>query len=104
MNYVFQELLRKGVLIFFDGILIYSLSNAVYVEHLRRVFELMCEHKLYAKRSKCSFATSRVEYLGHYIQREDVSTDPHKVLAIKEWHVPSGLKNLRGFLGLAGYY
>lgn len=104
MNAVFEELLRKGVLIFFDDILVYSPTIEVHLVHLRRVFELMRENKLYAKMSKCSFATDRVEYLGHYIQASGVSTDPQKVKAVKEWPVPSGLKQLRGFLGLAGYY
>lgn len=104
MNAVFHELLRKGVLIFFDDILVYSPSIEVHVKQLRRVFELMHGNNLYAKKSKCFFATQRVEYLGHYIQAEGVSTDPQKIAAIKEWHVPINLKKLRGFLGLAGYY
>lgn len=57
-----------------------------------------------AKRSKCDFATKRVEYLGHFIQAEGVSTDPEKVKSVAEWKIPENLKHLRGFLGLAGYY
>lgn len=104
MNTVFSELLRKCVLIFFDDILIYSSSLGTHVDHLRSVFELMRQNQLFPKRSKCSFATDRVEYLGHFIQETGVSADPHKIKAIVEWPVPSNLKALRGFLGLAGYY
>ena len=96
MNTVFTELLRKCVLIFFDDILVYSPSEEAHVEHLKSVFELM--------RLNQSFATDRVEYLGHFIQKEGVSTDPQRIRAIIEWPVPSSLKALRGFLGLAGYY
>lgn len=64
----------------------------------------MREHSLYAKESKCAFATSKVEYLGHYIEARGVSTDPNKIKAVKEWPIPENLKQLRGFLGLAGYY
>lgn len=59
---------------------------------------------MFAKRSKCAFATSRVEYVGHFIQASGVSTDPNKIKAVAEWPAPSSLKKLRGFLGLAGYY
>ncbi|KAF8115984.1 hypothetical protein N665_0024s0011 [Sinapis alba] len=64
----------------------------------------MRSNKLFAKRSKCEFATSKVEYLGHFIEAKGVSTDPNKLRAVKEWPQPANLKQLRGFLGLAGYY
>lgn len=104
MNSVFKPFLRKFVLIFFDDILIYSASVEDHIHHLSQVFEVMRKNSLYAKRSKCEFATRRVEYLGHYIEAKGVSTDPNKIKAVQECPRPIGLKQLRGFLGLAGYY
>lgn len=104
MNGVFKKYFQKFVLIFFDDILIYSSTFSEHMEHLRVVFELMRGNQLYAKRSKCAFATSHVEYLGHFIEAKGVSTDPNKVKAVQEWPIAKNLKALRGFLGLAGYY
>lgn len=104
MNHVFRDYLRKFVLIFFDDILIYSSSEEEHIRHLEAVFSLMRVNKLFAKRSKCEFATDRVEYLGHFIQASGISTDPRKVKAVEEWPQPKTVKMLRGFLGLAGYY
>lgn len=59
---------------------------------------------MYAKHSKCVFATDRVEYFGHYISAKGVRIDPHKINAVQSWLVPATVKELRGFLGLAGYY
>jgi transposase InsO family protein len=54
--------------------------------------------------SKCTFATRSIAYLGHVISAEGVQTDPHKVTAVLHWPTPNNAKELRSFLGLAGYY
>jgi hypothetical protein len=56
------------------------------------------------KRSKCSFAQNRVAYLGHVFSSQGVATDHSKIEAISAWPVPINTKELRSFLGLAGYY
>lgn len=104
MNYVFTPFLRKFVIVFFDDILVYSPTIDAHVDHLRQVFETIRSHQLFLKKKKCHFATSRVEYLGHFISHGQVFTDPSKIQAVKDWSVPTNLKQLRGFLGLSGYY
>ncbi|XP_071740598.1 uncharacterized mitochondrial protein AtMg00860-like [Rutidosis leptorrhynchoides] len=65
----------------------------------------MRQNTLFAKKSKCVFATSKVEYSGHVISAEGVSTDhPTKIKAMANWFMPKTLRQLRSFLGLTGYY
>ena len=104
MNSVFKPFLRKSVLVFFDDILVYSSSMEEHIHHLKGVFAVMRKNQLFAKMSKCAFAVPRVEYLGHYISAQGIATDPAKIKAVMEWPVPRTLKQLRGLLGLAGYY
>ena len=45
-----------------------------------------------------------MEYLGHIVSHEGVKVEPSKIKAIKEWKIPTSIKNLGEFLGLTGYY
>ena len=104
MNTIFAPMLRKFVLVFVDDILVYSTSLEEHLNHLQQVFHLLHEHHFLLKYSKCSFATQSLEYLGHIISAAGVATDPTKIQAVKEWPIPTDLKQLRGFLDLSGYY
>lgn len=104
MNHIFQKYLRKFILVFFDDIIIYGKSLQGHVDHLRIAFELLVQHQLLVKMSKCVFAADRVEYLGHYISAKGVETDPKKIEVVQLWPTPTSVKLLRDFIGLTGYY
>ncbi|XP_074342931.1 uncharacterized protein LOC141680663 [Apium graveolens] len=103
MNVVFRPLLRKCVLVFFDDVLVYSKNFEDHWIHLAAVFQLMKDNNMFMKASKCAFAVQKIEYLGHFISAQGVETDPNKVSAVNSWQVPRSVKELRGFLGLAGF-
>jgi hypothetical protein len=68
------------------------------------MLQLLKEQQLYAKPSKCFFGVKEVEYLGHIVSHEGVKVDPNKIKAMMDLLIPKTFKNLRGFLGLKGYY
>ena len=104
MNHIFEPYLRKFVIIFFDDILIYSPTWNSHLQHLSLAFSVLLQHQLYVKLSKCDFGASQLDYLGHIICKEGVAMDDKKVAAIMNWPSPRTIKDLRGFLGLTGYY
>lgn len=66
MNTIFAPLLRKGVLVFMDDILVYSTTLEEHAELLKQVFDILQKNEFYLKWSKCAFAQSQLEYLGAY--------------------------------------
>jgi hypothetical protein len=103
-NTIFATLLRKGVLVFVDDILVYSATMSQHLQQLQQVFDILQHHKMFLNKSKCSFAQSQLEYLGHIISAEGVATDPHIIQVVQNLSTPTDSKQLRAFLGLAGYY
>jgi hypothetical protein len=68
------------------------------------VLQRLWEHHLAVKRSKCSFGTTSIGYLGHIISAQGVAMDVEKAEAIWAWPLPRTVRAVRGFLGLTGYY
>lgn len=87
--------------------MIYWCTTTHWKEHLtllKQVFDILSANKFLIKRSKCFFAQLQVEYLGHIVSAKGVAIEPSKIEAVAKWPVPTNLKQLRGFLGLIGYY
>ena len=59
VNEVFRPYLRTSVLIFFDDVLVYSTNFIEHIQHIRAVFEVVRQHKLYAKNSNAYLGALR---------------------------------------------
>lgn len=104
MNDVFAPLLGKCVLVYLDDVLIYSRSAAAHLADLEAALQLLQQHRLYAKLSKCEFNMPELSFLGHVVSQHGVKTDPAKVRAVEDWPAPTNLHELRQFLGLTNYF
>ena len=104
MNRIFWPYLDQFVVVFIDDILIYSKSREKHAEHLRVVLEVLREHKLYGKLSKCEFWLDEVQFLGHVISAQGIAVDPAKIETVVRWERPQIVTEVRSFLGLASYY
>ena len=83
MNNTLHPLLRKCALVFFDDILVYNASYEDHVKHLAQVFDLLSKDQWLVKFSKCHIAQQCINYLGHVIGAQGVSTNPSKVAAVQ---------------------
>ncbi|XP_071704931.1 uncharacterized protein [Rutidosis leptorrhynchoides] len=104
MNQVFLNFIGKFVVVYFDDILVYSLSTDQHLAHLHQVFTVLREQQLYANGAKCHFLTSEVTFLGYIIVNHGIRMDPAKIEAILNWPLPTNLHEVRSFHGLASFY
>ena len=91
MNRVFQLFLDQFVVVFVDDILIYSQSEVEHEDHLRIVLQLLRDHQLYVKFSKCEFWLVEVGFLGHVVSTSGMSMDPEKVEDVIIWERPKSI-------------
>jgi hypothetical protein len=103
MNHIFKPCLCHFFMVFFDDILVYNKNWVTHVARVYLVLQLLHNHQLFPKHSKCTFGTSKFEYLGHIVGGEGVHVDPKKIEAMQDWSCPKTLQSLHGFLGLKGY-
>ena len=94
MNNIFHEYLDDFVIIYIDGILVYSKTAEEHAEHLEKVFQKLRSNKLYAKGDKCDWGKLRIKFLGHELTQGGVLVDDQKIKAILEWEKPKTTKGL----------
>uniref|UniRef100_A0A3B3H990 Gypsy retrotransposon integrase-like protein 1 n=1 Tax=Oryzias latipes TaxID=8090 RepID=A0A3B3H990_ORYLA len=94
----------KEVLVFLDDLIVFSETLEEHEARLLNVLNRLRAYGLKLSLEKCKFFQTSVRYLGHIVSQHGVETDPEKVEALKTWPVPKNLKELRSFLGFAGYY
>jgi hypothetical protein len=83
MNGVFREYFNKFFIVYLDEILVYSKLEEEHEHHLRMVLQVLREHQLYGKLSKCSFYQNQIHYLGHIISEEGIIVDPRRMKPLK---------------------
>ena len=89
---------------YLDDLVIFSATWEEHLQHLSEVLSRLKEAGLSVKPSKCQFAVSQCTYLGHVVGEGKVYPIRNKLEAILEFPTPKTKKQVRSFLGLAGYY
>jgi len=89
MNDIFRTLIAEGiVVVYLDNILIFTETEGQHEQVVRRVLEVLAEHKLFLRPEKCEFHRKRIEYLGLVISENKVEMDPVKVAGVRDWSTP----------------
>jgi len=89
---------------YLDDILIYSSSFSEHVKHVTDILSRLQRFNFKVKRSKCSFFKKEVKFLGFFISKNGIRSDPDKIAAIVKMPNPRNKKAVRGFLGATGWF
>ena len=104
MEIMLSGLARDGCHVYLDDVLVFGSTLEEHNQNLVRVLARIRRAGLKLKPRKCKFAQLSVEYLGHVISAEGIRTDPKKLQAVRQFPVPTNIRALRSFVGLASYY
>uniref|UniRef100_A0A131Z524 Tick transposon n=1 Tax=Rhipicephalus appendiculatus TaxID=34631 RepID=A0A131Z524_RHIAP len=104
MNSVLGPLKNQACVVYLDDILVVGKTEE---EHLRNLDEVL--HRLYEagfrlNREKCHFGLSKMSYLGHTISPIGIQPLPERIAAVSEYPIPTCLKQVQSFMGIASYW
>jgi hypothetical protein len=111
MNIIYKEVIekhaRRGTIIriYMDDIAIATTGTLQdHIDAVRDVLRVAEQNNLYFKLSKCTFHASSIDYLGVIIEKGMTHMDPVKIAGIKNWPIPTKVKDVRSFLGFCNFY
>lgn len=104
MDLAFGDQNFQQVIIYLDDILVFGSTFEETLERLDMVLMRLEEFNLKVKPEKCNLFQEKLRFLGHLVSSGGISPDPEKIRAVREWKTPTTETELRGFLGLCGYY
>jgi len=104
MDLVLSGLNLSICLAYLDDIVLFSRTPEEHLQRLELLLQRLKAANLKLKPSECKLMQTEISFLGHIVSKDGISTDPSKIQLIKDWPVPRNIKELRGYLGLTGYY
>ena len=87
-----------------DDFSVYGDSYELCLMHLEKVLERCEESNLVLNWEKCHFMVTHGIVLGHIVSSKGIEVDKSKVEVIQKLPTPRTVKDVRCFLGHAGFY
>ena len=104
INLVLRGLTWKMVLAFLDDVMVLGSSFEDHMHNLRLVFSRFRQYGLRLKAKKCLFFQKQVEFLGRLVSEDGIEVGPEPTQVVREWPVPTCVKEVQSFLGLVNYH
>jgi hypothetical protein len=106
-----HDLLGTAIRVYMDDIAIAtkaflspSHAHTAHITMVTDVLQVTLDHDLYFKPEKCIFHAPSIDYLGVILEKGVTHMDPVKISGIKDWPMPTSVKDVRSFLGFCNFY
>jgi hypothetical protein len=90
--------------VYLDDIIIHATNRADFVDRTRQVLARLRQFKLVANPKKVVLGASRMLVLGHVLDKEGIQMADFRIKTITDLPLPTTIKQLRAFLGMANYF
>ena len=105
INSIFRGLLHEGILAnYMDNFVIPAKTIEELEEKIIQFLKIVEKHNLCFKRSKCDFNMEEIFILGVIVGKGQIKMEQEKIKAVKEWKMPTKVKDVESFLGFANFY
>ena len=104
MDICLSGLPSNRILAYMDDVVIFSRTFSEHIADIREVFKRFRAANISLKASKCTFAAKTVDFLGYELSSQGIKPQNKLTCAIKEFPQPTNRKEVKRFLGMAGFY
>ncbi|KAL0416188.1 UNVERIFIED_CONTAM: Transposon Ty3-G Gag-Pol polyprotein [Sesamum latifolium] len=99
-----SDYVEQFIEVFMDDFTVYGNSFNDCLNKLAKVLERCIEKNLLLNYEKCHFMVDKGLILGHIVSSRGIEVDQAKINVIKSLSYPASVREIRSFLGHAGFY
>ncbi|KAM2922713.1 hypothetical protein COP2_039036 [Malus domestica] len=104
MVIIFSEYVERIIEIFMDDLIVFGDSFDNCLDNLTLILKRCVETNLVLNWEKCHFMVKQGIVLGHIISEKGIEVDKSKVDLVRYLPSPTSVREVRSFLGHAGFY
>ena len=104
MMSIFSDMIENCIEIFMDDFTVYGDSYDQCLNNLSKVLKRCIDTNLVLNYEKCHFMVQEGIVLGHVISSRGIEVDKTKIDLISNLPNPTNVREIRSFLGHAGFY
>jgi hypothetical protein len=92
MDVAFHGIINKCVVVYLDGMIVYSKNREDHIQHLTHIFERCRKYSISLKPKKNIFGVEEGKLIGHIISQAGIHIDPERIRAIAQLPLPHNKK------------